>query len=110
MKRPSLTPKQARFVEEYALDHNGSAAALRAGFALGSARVTASRLLSKANVQAAVATLDTQTAKQLNITRKSVLAALQKAYEDARKQDNPAVMVAAAREIALVGFIFLHDS
>src|SRR5438874_2404004 len=95
-----LTPKQLRFVEEYGLDHNGAAAAVRAGFAPGSARVTASRLLAKANVQAAVAEREAEAAKTLNITREDVLAALQKAYEDARAQSDPAVMVAAAREIA----------
>ena len=37
--------KQSRFVREYAVDCNGAAAAVRAGYAPRSAKVTASRLL-----------------------------------------------------------------
>jgi hypothetical protein len=50
-----LTPKERRFVLEYVGDGNGAAAARAAGYAPGSAKVTASRLLTKANVQALVA-------------------------------------------------------
>jgi Terminase small subunit len=105
MNRSPLTPKQARFVEEYSLDHNGAAAAVRAGYAPGSARVTASRLLSKDNVRTAVAALEAEAAKALQITREDVLAALLEAYNDARKQKNPGVMVGAARAVgAICGF------
>ena len=41
--------KQSRFVREYAVDCNGAAAAVRAGYSPRSAKVTASRLLTKAN-------------------------------------------------------------
>jgi phage terminase small subunit len=44
---PVLTPKEARFVAEYPIDLNGAAAAVRAGYAPKSAKVTASRLLKK---------------------------------------------------------------
>ena len=49
---PSLNirSKQSRFVREYAVDCNGAAAAVRAGYSPRSAKVTASRLLTKANV------------------------------------------------------------
>jgi len=33
----ALTPRQERFCEEYLVDFNGSAAAIRAGYAAGSA-------------------------------------------------------------------------
>ena len=46
--------KQTRFVREYAVDCNGAAAAVRAGYSPRSAKVTASRLLTKANVQRAL--------------------------------------------------------
>ena len=95
MASATLTPKQLRFVEEYSLDHNGAAAAVRAGFAANSARVTASRLLTKANVKAAVAALEAEAAKTLRVTREGVLAALGRAYEDAKRQSNPAVMLGA---------------
>lgn len=49
-----LTPKQQRFVEEYLLDLNGSAAARRAGFSERSANEQAVRLLANVSVQAAI--------------------------------------------------------
>jgi len=49
-----LRPKQQRFVEEYVIDWNGTQAAIRAGYSERSARVTASRLLTKANVKVAI--------------------------------------------------------
>jgi phage terminase small subunit len=51
-----LPAKRAAFVREYLKDFNGTQAAIRAGYAAGeSAKVTASRLLADANVQAAIA-------------------------------------------------------
>ena len=46
-----MNPKRQRFCEEYAVDLNGAQAAIRAGYAPGSAKVTASRLLTDANVR-----------------------------------------------------------
>lgn len=45
-----LSHQHHRFVDEYLIDLNGSAAAVRAGYSAKSARVTASRLLTKANI------------------------------------------------------------
>lgn len=50
-RKPGLTPKQKRFVLEYLLDMNGSAAAIRAGFSPHTARETAYQLLRKPHVQ-----------------------------------------------------------
>lgn len=49
-----FTDKEWLFICEYPVDCNGAAAARRAGYAKDSARVTASRLLSKANIRAAI--------------------------------------------------------
>ena len=49
-----LTPKQAAFVREYAVDKNGKQAAIRAGYSPKTAEAQASRLLSYAKVRAAV--------------------------------------------------------
>lgn len=51
--RPELEPlseKEWRFVEEYCVDWNGAQAAIRCGYSNKSARVTAHRLLTKANI------------------------------------------------------------
>jgi phage terminase small subunit len=50
----SLTEKRRRFVEEYLKDLNGTQAAIRAGYAPGSAKVEGSRLLADANVRQAI--------------------------------------------------------
>lgn len=49
-----LTQKERRFVAEYPIDLNGAAAAVRAGYAPKSAKVTASRLLKKPAVRVAL--------------------------------------------------------
>lgn len=50
-----LTPQQARFVEEYLLDLNGTRAAIRAGYSPKTASQQAARLLANVKVKAAVA-------------------------------------------------------
>lgn len=47
----ALTDKQENFCLEYVKDFNGAQAAIRAEYAKGSARVTASKLLTNANIQ-----------------------------------------------------------
>lgn len=42
-----LTPQQERFCQEYAVDYNGTNAAIRAGYAEKTAASQASRLLKK---------------------------------------------------------------
>lgn len=49
-----LTPKQARFVEEYLKDFNGTQAAIRTGYSARSARTQAARLLANDNILAAI--------------------------------------------------------
>jgi len=51
MSPKQLNPKQQRFCEEYAVDSNGTQAAIRAGYAPTHAKVTASRMLTYANVR-----------------------------------------------------------
>lgn len=47
----NLTERQRRFAEEYAVDANGTQAAIRAGYSVRSAAAAASRLLRKRNIQ-----------------------------------------------------------
>ena len=49
-----LSAKRHFFVDEYCIDRNASRAARAAGYSAVSAKVTASRLLTDANVRAAV--------------------------------------------------------
>lgn len=50
-----LTPKQARFVDEYLVDLNATQAAIRAGYSPKTANEQAARLLANVSVQSAIA-------------------------------------------------------
>ena len=94
-----MVPKQLRFAEEYALDHNGAAAAVRAGYAPKAARQMASELLTKPNIRSLVAQHEAEAAESLAVSRERVIAELQAAIDLAREQGNPAAMIAGWREI-----------
>lgn len=100
-----LTPRQERFVAEYAVSRNGAAAARAAGYAPGSAKVTACRLLTKANLQAALQAHEQEARRLLGTTRDRVILELQNAIEAAKMMGEPGTMVAGWREIAkMCGF------
>jgi phage terminase small subunit len=68
-----LTPKQARFVEEYLIDLNGKQAAVRAGYAAKAAEVQASRLLRNAKVRVALEDAMQARSKRTTVTTDRVL-------------------------------------
>ena len=49
-----MTAKQARFVDEYLVDANGTQAAIRAGYGAAGARVAAHRLLTNVAISSAI--------------------------------------------------------
>lgn len=63
-----LNEKQAIFCREYVVDYNGKQAAIRAGYAEGSAEVAASRLLSQDKVLSYVRELQAEQTKRLAIS------------------------------------------
>jgi phage terminase small subunit len=84
-----LSPKQQRFVEEYLVDLNASAAMLRAGYKSKNPNVDASKLLAKPSIVAAVSALRDAESKKLGITRERVLTELARvAFSDVRKLFN----------------------
>ena len=100
-----LTAKALRFVDEISLDHNGTAAAIRAGYAPISAPVTASRLIRNHKVQEALAERQQALADRFNLDRQRLVDELLRAADMAKAQGDPAGMVAAYREIGrLCGF------
>ncbi len=88
-----LTPKQQRFCEEYMLDMNGTRAAIDAGFAEGSAHVTACRLLRHPKVIARIAELRQEMSERLKITAETVMLDLEilASCAVAAKQYGPAI-------------------
>lgn len=95
-----LTAKQARFIDEYLVDANGTQAAIRAGYGAAGARVAAHRLLTNVAISSAIEVKQRADAARLWIDRNNVLAGLLGAVEMAREQRNPAGMIAGLREIA----------
>lgn len=71
MDGEKLTAKQERFCQEYIVDYNGTRAAVRAGYAEGSAGVTACKLLKKTNVAARVRELQEEYNEQHCFAEKS---------------------------------------
>jgi len=76
LAEPKLTPKEARFVEEYIVDFNGTAAAVRAGYSARSARQIATENLSKPSIQAALKAAIEARSQRTGIAADRVLADL----------------------------------
>ena len=68
-----LTPKQERFVTEYLVDLNATQAALRAGYSPRTAPQQGSRLLKNVDVQAAIATQQSQKLQAVEVRIEDVL-------------------------------------
>jgi phage terminase small subunit len=71
-----LTPKQARFVDEYLVDLNGTQAAIRAGYSARGADVQAVRLLGNARISAAIASRQTKRTARTEVTQDRVISEL----------------------------------
>lgn len=72
----SLTPKQQRFVAEYLIDLNASQAAIRAGYSPKTARQQGERLLSHADIDAAVSEAQAARAARTGVTQDRVVQEL----------------------------------
>ena len=73
-----LTPKQARFVEEYLLDLNATQAAIRAGYSKKTANEQGAQLLAKLSIRQAVAEAQAVRSKRTEITQDEVIQGLKK--------------------------------
>lgn len=81
-----MTPKQQRFVAEYLVDLNATQAAIRAGYAKGSADVTGARLLGNASVAAAVQAGQAKKLQSLDLTAERTMLEIKRiAFSDIRK-------------------------
>ena len=102
---PSLTRKQFRWIDEYLIDLNGAAAAVRAGYSPKSARSIAHENLTKPDILAVLQNRQAAMAEELQITRQGVIQGLLEAVSMGREQQNPGAMVNALREVSkLLGF------
>ncbi len=87
-----MNSRQRAFALEYAVDHNGAAAAVRAGYSPGRAKQTAGDLLAKPDVLDAVAKLDAVAAEELGISKLWIMSKLKILVEGAMLGDYPATV------------------
>ena len=73
MKQEKLTTKQMRSCEEYAVDFNGTQAAIRAGYKEDNANIIASQNLTKLNVRNQIEKLTTEKSIRTEITADKVI-------------------------------------
>lgn len=73
-----MNERHQRFVAEYLRDLNGTRAAIAAGFSPKTARVQASRLLTKADIQAAIQAAQAKHLAKLDLTAENVLEQLRR--------------------------------
>jgi len=95
-----LTPKRARFVEEYLRDVNATQAALRAGYAESGARTEGARLLANADIQEAIAVAQAERSRRTRIDADDVLRIL---YDEARGIGPDTASSARIRAAELLG-------
>lgn len=104
-----LSPKQQRFVSEYLKDQNATQAAIRAGYSKGTAKQQGSRLLTNADVAAAVATGQRRVAKKAEVTLEGHLLDLKKLRDSAaRKGQFSAAITAEVARGKVSGFHVEH--
>ena len=77
----SLTPKQARFVEEYLIDLNATAAAKRAGYSERTAYAQGQRLLKNVEIAAAIQKAQEARSERTRIDQDWVIERLVGVYE-----------------------------
>jgi phage terminase small subunit len=86
-----MNAKHARFVEEYMVDRNATQAAIRAGYSPRTARAQGSRLLTNADISAAVQAAEAAIVERTKVTQEYVVGTLTEVVE--RCMERAPVMV-----------------
>lgn len=68
-----LNDRQQRFVDEYLVDLNATQAAIRAGYSVSGARAHACKLLTNANIQAAISAAQAARQERTELTADEVI-------------------------------------
>lgn len=80
-----LTPKQEKFVAEYAIDNNATQAAIRAGYSKKGANRAASHLLSNIVIQKAIERRRAKLVRKIDVKAENVIQELARiAFSDVR--------------------------
>jgi phage terminase small subunit len=89
MNTGKLTPRQARFVENYLLDLNASAAAARAGYSQKTARSIGQRLLTNVDIGAAITEAKRERSEATGIDAAWVLKKAVEVYQRVTQEIRP---------------------
>lgn len=95
-----LTAKQLRWIDEFLVDSNGAAAAIRAGYSAKCARSIAHENTTKHDIQVVLRARQAAMAKELQITRAEVVRGFMAAFEMAKADRQPSVMVSSMAAVA----------
>jgi phage terminase small subunit len=111
MPDKGLNPKQTRFVAEYLKDLNATQAAIRCGYSERTAKQQGSRLLTNADIAAAVAAGQERLAGKLELTAEKVLKDLEEVRTKAlgENQFAPAVRAIELQGKHLGMFVEKHE-
>lgn len=93
MASAALTPRQAKFVECYALDRNAARAARSAGYSVKGAKVTGCQLLTNPNLKAALAAKEAELAVKLEIDRDTIVAGIFSGIASARARADAGTVI-----------------
>ncbi len=97
-----LNPRHARFAQEYLIDLNGAQAAIRAGFSKRTARSAAARLLTNADIRAAIDEAKLARSERTKITADKVLEELARVAFFDSFEDGRVKMVDKLRALELI--------
>ncbi len=95
-----MNDKQRRFAEEYLIDSNATQAAIRAGYSAHTAKSQGQRLLTKADVAAAIQTAQVELRERTKVTVESISSQLRDAYDMAESNSRAGAMVQASMGLA----------
>ncbi len=111
-----LTPRQARFVEEYLIDLNATQAAIRAGYSAKNADKIGPELLGKTRVAEAIAKAQAKRSERIAISQDDVVKGLHKeATTAASDAARVSAWIALGKHLnmfidrRLVGAMTVHD-
>ena len=109
MDSKPLNPKQQKFCQEYVIDSNGARAATSAGYAPGSAKVTASRMLTYVNVRERIDQIQAEYRETMEISVDSLTSLFIDDRKLAHDNKQAGAAVSASEKIAkLHGYMKEH--
>jgi hypothetical protein len=104
----NLTERQRRFVEEYLVDYNGSAAVQRAGYNTKYPARLAAEMLHHPGIKAAIDQLTLERAEKSTLKPEYVLKKLQRTVELAEKEGNHSAVLRGCEILARALGMFIE--